>query len=503
VPATVAPPSPPGSGARPGSAATPPASANIAAVLRRPGPTAGRIALVAVNIAAVTFFLLSWSRTGVGFGAYHIDLDVYRIGGRVWWHGGDLYGRLPATRAGARLPFTYPPVAAVVFAPLALVPYPVAATALTLATVVSLTVVLRMFLRRLSGPAAGSPWVLAWLLPPALFFEPVRDTLGFGQINAVLMALVSADCLARSPRWPRGALTGLAAAVKLTPAAFVLYFLLRRDYRAAGWAGLSFAVATAAGFAAAGPDSAHYWTSTLLQGGRRAGNPASASNQCIVAVLARAGLDPRSPAGLLTWLTLAALVVVAASRGMRPALAAGQDCLALSLNAFAALLISPVSWSHHWVWFAPALLTIATLGQRYRSRLAVATVTVGLAVFAAAPQFWFRHGHRRELHWALWQQAAGSSYVVFAVLILALAGFARIRRLVGSRPQPESLRPGEQRDRPVRPAPHPRRAWPRAGRFRRRPRHAASGRGPRPGLPAGGGHLGAGRRHGPAAVLRT
>jgi alpha-1,2-mannosyltransferase len=395
------------------------AHADIAAFLRRPATFPGRAAVVTVNLAAVTFFLLSYTRNGVSFGPYHIDLDVYRIGARVWLHGGNLYGRLPATEAGVRLPFTYPPFAAIVLAPLALVPFPVAATAVTLATIALLAVVLRVFLRRLAGPAAGSPWALAWLLPPALFLEPVRDTLAFGQVNVVLMALVALDCLAETPRWPRGALTGLAAAVKLTPAAFVLFFLLRRDYRAAAWAGLSFAAATAASAAAAWPDSVSYWTRVLPQGGH-AGNPAYASNQCIVAVLARAGLDPRSPAGVAAWLALAAAVVIVAARGMRRALAASQDCLALSLNAFAALLISPISWSHHWVWCAPALLTIATLGRRHRSRLALVAAAAGLAVFAAAPQFLFPHGSQRELHWAAWQQATGNAYVFFAALILLL-----------------------------------------------------------------------------------
>ena len=94
-------------------------------------------------------------------------------------------------------------------------------------------VVLRMFLRRLAGPASASLWAVGWLLPPALLLEPVRSTLAYGQVNIVLMALVALDCLAVAPRWPRGALTGVAAAMKLTPAAFVLFFLLRRDYRAA------------------------------------------------------------------------------------------------------------------------------------------------------------------------------------------------------------------------------------------------------------------------------
>ena len=77
--------------------------------------------------------------------------------------------------------------------------------------------------------STASWWTVGWLLPAALFLEPVRNTLNYGQVNVALMALVAADCLAAAPRWPRGALVGLAAAVKLTPAAFVLFFLLRRD----------------------------------------------------------------------------------------------------------------------------------------------------------------------------------------------------------------------------------------------------------------------------------
>jgi hypothetical protein len=69
-----------------------------------------RVVLVAVDLLAVTFFLLSYSTHGVGFGPYRIDLDVYRMGGQTWLHGGDLYGRLRATQARPRLPFTYPPI---------------------------------------------------------------------------------------------------------------------------------------------------------------------------------------------------------------------------------------------------------------------------------------------------------------------------------------------------------------------------------------------------------
>jgi alpha-1,2-mannosyltransferase len=402
----------------------PPAVTGLAGLFKRPASRWARAALVAVNLAAVAAFLLSYSRHGVGFGPYRIDLGVYRLGGRTWLHGGDLYGQVLVT-GGLRLPFTYPPIAAVVLAPLALLPMTATGTLLTVGSIALVTVVLGVFLRRLAWPTAESVWALGWLLPPALLLEPVRSTLAYGQVNIVLMALVTLDCLTAEPRWPRGALTGLAAAVKLTPAVFVLFFLLRRDYRAAATAVGSFAAATAIGFALAGPDSVRYWTAAVFQTGRIGGS-ATAANQSIQAVLARAGLDPHTLPGAAAWLALSALVVMVACRGMRHALAASQDCLALSLNAFAALLISPVSWSHHWVWCAPGLLTLADLGRRHRRRLAAAAAAGGLVLFALAPQWLLGRFAGPEPRWAAWQQAIGSSYVLFAALVLVLSACGQL-----------------------------------------------------------------------------
>jgi alpha-1,2-mannosyltransferase len=403
-----------------------PAVTGWAGLFKRPAARWARVALVAVNLAAVAAFLLSYSRHGVGFGPFRIDLAAYRAGGRTWLHGGDLYGQVPVIQ-GMQLPFTYPPIAAVVLAPLALLPMAVAGTLLTVASLVLLAVVLRVFLRRLAGPAAASLWAVGWLLPPALLLEPVRSTLDYGQINILLMALVALDCLTVAPRWPRGALVGLAAAVKLTPAAFVLFFLLRRDYRAAAVAGVSYAAVTVAGFVVAGHDSVRYWTGAVFQVDR-VGNPATAANQCLQAVLARAGLDPHTKLGLAVWLALAALVVLLACLGMRHAFAASQDCWALSLNAFAALLISPMSWSHHWVWCVPALLTLAYLGRRHHRRLALAAAACGVVLFVTAPQWWVGKFAGPGLSWPVWQQVIGSSYVLFAVVVLLLSARGRLTR---------------------------------------------------------------------------
>jgi alpha-1,2-mannosyltransferase len=385
---------------------------------------------VAVILAAVTYFLVRFGPHGIFFGAFHVDLDVYRIAARAWLRGQGLYGHLPPVKPGHSLPFTYPPIAAVLLAPLALVPKLVAGAVLTLVTIALAGAVIRLFLPHRPWPGMAPARALGWLLPAALFLEPVRSTLGFGQINVILMAMVAFDALLPAPRWPRGALTGLAAAVKLTPAVFILFFLLRRDYRAAATAALSFAASTAAGFVLAGRDSVRYWTADVFQVGR-VGNVPYSVNQSLQAVLARAGLSPEHPAGLAAWLALAALVLVVTGLGMRRALAAAEPGLALCLNAFAGLLISPISWTHHWVWSVPAILALAWPAGRSPARSRGARLPLaaaGLVVFAASPQRWFPYTQGRELHLALWQQAAVSSYVLFAALVLILAAAGLLTR---------------------------------------------------------------------------
>jgi Glycosyltransferase family 87 len=137
-----------------------PTATDLAGLFKRPGSRWARVALVAVNLAAVTAFLLSYSRHGVGFGPYRIDLAAYRIGGRTWLRGEDLYGQVPVIR-GLPLPFTYPPLAAVLLAPLALLPMAAACTVLTMASIALAAVVLQVLLRRLAGPAVEPVWAVA------------------------------------------------------------------------------------------------------------------------------------------------------------------------------------------------------------------------------------------------------------------------------------------------------------------------------------------------------
>ncbi|AHH98867.1 glycosyltransferase 87 family protein [Kutzneria albida] len=348
--------------------------------------------------------------------AYHIDLDVYRIGARVLLSGGDLYGHLPATESGVSLGFTYPPIAAALFVPLALVPMPVAGLLLTLATFGALAAVMRITL-----PALGIRFdnrLLFLLGPIALLFEPIRGTLGYGQVNLLLMGLVVLDCLSPRPKWPRGLLIGIAAAIKLTPAVFVLFFLLRKDYRAAMVGALSFAGMSVIGFALNWRDSWHYW-GALIFDPDRVGGVAYAANQSIQGVLARYGM----PHATALWLLASVLVLTLAAVGMRRALASGAPTWALALNAFAGLLVSPISWSHHWVWIAFAVFTLLVLSNSTVPKVLALT---GSLVFALGPHWLVPNGNDQEVAWSLGQQLLGNTYCLYALLVLVFAAVGGI-----------------------------------------------------------------------------
>lgn len=372
---------------------------------------------------------------------YRLDLDVYRIGAHAWLSGRQLYGPLPPTKGGLSLGFTYPPISAVAMTPLAVIPARIAATVITALTLGLLMAVVVLYLRVAGLAARFGRWRLAaLLLPVAALLEPVRTTLAYGQINVVLMALIAFDCL--PPRtwwdvdfrphrigWPRGMLVGLAAALKLTPAVFVLYFVARRDWRAAGTAIASFAVVTGIGFLLAPHDSWQYWSSTLFDT-NRIGPMAFSSNQSINGMINREHLS--GTAAHAAWLgasaVVGALALVAVTRESR----AGRPLVALSLTACASLLVSPISWSHHWVWCAPALLTAAAAGWRLRGRdrKVLVLACLGLALFISSPTIWFPHANGRELAWGLWEQLLGSAYVwvgLGALCVFALRRKPRLR----------------------------------------------------------------------------
>ena len=407
-------------------------------------------------LAAAAYGYAAWRL--LGHTPYRIDIDVYRMGGRAWLDGQSLYTADASfhTQADVDLPFTYPPLAAIVFAPFALLSLPAASAAITATTLVLLVVSTVIVLTRLdvwNGPGWAAvtrepawlrrSWLaMAIVAPAAIYLEPIRANFDFGQINVVLMTLVLADTLPRRTPWPRGLLLGLAIALKLTPAVFLLYFVVRRDGRAVLTALVSFVGATLLGVALAWRDSWEYWTTTIRDTDR-IGTATLNTNQNIAGTLARLGLTDGvhfavwtvgcfAALGLTVWATRRLLRAAARSKpeGYEPVLA--LICVALF-----GLVVSPVSWSHHWVWTLPTLVVTTVLAYRLRN-VALAVVTAaGVALMMWTPILLMPE--HRETEASLWRQLAGASYLWWAVAVILIAGLTAARPGVSP---PPSAGPG-------------------------------------------------------------
>lgn len=362
-----------------------------------------------------------------------IDLQVYLAGAERVLAGEPVY----AQPHGA-LPFTYPPFAALLVTPLALVPSWLPWLLLPLLSCAALLV-----LWTRSRPGTTHRW-LVLAVSASLLLEPVWMTLHFGQVNLLLTALVLLDLGGRDHRW-RGAATGLAAAVKLTPLVFAAYLVVTGQWRA-----LRLMLAVLAGtvlvpLVALPEEGLTYWTRVLPDAGR-IGAPWYAANQSLMGVLARLGGEAWwvRPA----WLVLAVVVVLAALGVARATHRRGDTLAAVSAVGVASLLASPVSWSHHWVWVVPMSVVLA----RYAGRPAALAWVAG---FVVAPHLWLPRHDDLELAWT-WEHGPGDLFVWLGLVWLAVVSW----RLRSGPPAPQepapTVVPWRRRDHPpesLHPAP--------------------------------------------------
>ncbi|AHW64408.1 Putative membrane protein [Corynebacterium glyciniphilum AJ 3170] len=403
--------------------------------------------VITVTVIGILRFVLSDDTF-----TYHFDYDIYRGGGRAVLDGTPLYS--DGFRAqGITLPFTYPPLSALVFAPLALVSGTLGYLTFTVLSIIGLALTVMIVVRALATEhvartlptPTNRQLVLTALmaLPVAVWLWPVTHTLEFGQINILLMLMVAADLLLPRTPWPRGMLIGFAAALKLTPAVFGLYFLLRRQWGPAITSVVSGIGATAAAWLVLPTDSRQYWTETISDPSR-IGGLAYSANQSLRGFLARFTGDPLQTT---LWYILAAVTVIAVALVMLRLITVGALTAAVCTNALLALLVSPVSWAHHWVWVLPMLLVVGvSLWTHRRTRTAALPLTVlalllALTATAFPVHVYLPSAHGAEEDWAWWMKILGSEYVLVAVAWLGVAGV-----------RPGILRPGggRNRDRDVR-----------------------------------------------------
>jgi alpha-1,2-mannosyltransferase len=285
-----------------------------------------------------------------------MDFQVYRMGGQHLL-GGDLYSA-GITVLGRHLFFTYPPLAAIAFWPLAHFSIFAGQTiwdAIDLAALTALIAVSIAAAR--SRQVVRSDWraALVLLAPFGFFLYPVRYDLLLGQINVVLVLMIVADLTVgvswRGRDLPKGVLVGTAAAIKLTPLIFIPYLVASRQWRPAKTATVTFVLATGAMFAVSPRASWLYFTKDAFDVAR-VGNIDRIDNQTLHAALVRAHLPmPSVLLDLISLMVLVAGIAIAVLAHRR-----SSSMLGILVCAATGLLLSPISWFHHYVWIVPGLI---------------------------------------------------------------------------------------------------------------------------------------------------
>lgn len=356
----------------------------------------------------VALLLLAWAVAALAGQSpfLGVDGDIYLGATRSWWTGGDLYGWTHENGFG----FTYPPLAAAAFVPLALVPGHGGVLVLQLASAAALVGSVVLVCRRLDV-RPEIPLLLA------LIWYPAVRSVGSGQIDAILLLLVLVDLLVLPARW-RGVLIGLAAGVKLTPLAALLYLAVRKDVPSMLRVVATFLGAAAVGWMLAPGASATYW-SGLVESTERVGDPGAALNQSLLAlsvrVVGQAGVDP-SPTVTAVWLVLVLVAVAVAAAVMRSRLRRGDELAAVAVAVSVGLLVSPISWMHHWVGAVPLLIVMGVRAVRHRDAWLGVGAVVGYAALAV-PSWWVLGSARG---WGLPASVLGSAAVVWTPLAWGL-----------------------------------------------------------------------------------
>lgn len=355
---------------------------------------------LAALVGVLTAFLLGLSRLPSPANQWPMpDLSVYRQGVIMLLEGHDPYGRPLGI---GQLPYTYPPFSLIAFLPLALSSPGVESMAIlnTLLLGVVVWAVLRSYPRagsaRFPGITAGQAVLGALILVAAQWLQPVTSNTVFGQVNVVLMAMVVVDLLVVTAKW-RGVLTGVAAMVKLTPLVFLLYSIWLRDRRTLANAIIASAGCLVLSFATLPGITVGYFAGGMLDQnlpGRT--YPGVVFNQSLrgfaLRVLGPGPLET-TPMGATTtadvlWISMSALTLGLLYLALRGLDRVADRALAIGYVATAGLLVSPVSWTHHWVWIVPLAAAAASSVRRFPL---VAFAVAMMVVFMVDEPWFVRH----------------------------------------------------------------------------------------------------------------
>lgn len=388
------------------------------------------LAALAASLAAYGAFLRDFPFKGTDFmmylGAAHAFLEgqpVYQLG-----------------YTGIDLPYTYPPITLPFLVPLTWLDDRVALQAMNAAGLVAMLVAVWFTTKMLGYEGTrGRLGLVAAIGAVLIWTEPLQRNLELGQINIFVMLLVVADLALPGRSRLKGIGIGAATATKLLPGLFVIYLLLTRRFRAAFVAMGAFAGLTLLGVIIQPGGSYDYWVTGRAFDSHRVlmtFSPRYGGNQSLQGLTARMlGTDQQNT----IWWMLSVMAIVVA--GLALAVAAqrrGEEAMAIVVVGFTTLLISPVTWSHYWLWIGPMA---AVLIDAVRRSPGLARVLAGgLAVAAFLPFLMWPARDRtgelipRGLIWSagrlhgLARHLALDPYVPTVLVLFAVAALWLLRR---------------------------------------------------------------------------
>ncbi|MGD0881357.1 MAG: glycosyltransferase 87 family protein [Acidimicrobiales bacterium] len=338
------------------------------------------IAAAVAGIAVCSYFF-------VVARSYGLDLRVYRDSAAAFRSGHNPY---LSNFTQSHLPFTYPPFALVVLSSLTWTSFVITHWLLFLASIAAATAAVAFVLVDRGFANRASLWCgsFAWACISMVLLEPARSGIDYGQIESVLMFMVVADLLV-VPAPFRGVLLGIAAAIKLTPLIFVVVLIVRRDWRSVARSGLAIVLLTGLTWLLWPDLSRTFWRHDVFHPAR-VGPVNSAANQSWFAVVHRPPFP--SHGSMPAWLALSMVTVLVGTFVAWRCADTDRQSFAVIAVALVGLLISPISWTHHWVWvlLVPPML----IGpRRHDTELVVRRMLWGIVVLTiAAPYWWISTG---------------------------------------------------------------------------------------------------------------
>jgi hypothetical protein len=359
-----------------------------------------RLALTMLAIVIVAAGLYIAGKSGGDPLAYRNDFNVFYHAAREVLAGRDPY----QSSLAEWTPYLYPPLLAIVLAPLALFPLPVAAYVWFLINAVSIIAAALMSARlgrddestnegKVAGSEGGPVAPLVAALSLLIVARFVLDNFSLGQVNPLLAALAAAHVYlySRDKKIASALVLSIAVSIKLTPLVLIAYHVARRRWKFAAAALATCVALTALSFVPLGsraPEAFQIFVNRTIKN-EQGYDLADAGNQSLRGALARLTLDStgtldqvatdlsRRPFDTLTLMISFLLFAVAMIAGSR----ARTELLAAAPFVCCVVLLSPLSWKAHFVMLILPVVCLVAEALRARGTRRAILIAVLAVIF--------------------------------------------------------------------------------------------------------------------------